>query len=95
MVPWGLFERDGSFIPVEGTPDPGTLAHLFRDRVLRMLLDEGAIEGSVVRNFLARPRCSGAMTINVVIERRRSSDSSLSTSVFRQRPPMAQHASLA
>jgi hypothetical protein len=45
MVSWGLFERDGSFIQVEGTLDPETVAQLFRNRVLRMLLKEGAIEG--------------------------------------------------
>jgi hypothetical protein len=55
LVSWGLFRRDGSFIPVEGTPEPETVAQLFRHRVLRMLLDEGAIEETVVQNLLAWP----------------------------------------
>jgi hypothetical protein len=54
-ISWGLFRRAGSFIPVEGTPDPETLAQLFRHKVLRMLLEEGAIEERVVRNLLAWP----------------------------------------
>ena len=55
LVSWGLFRRDGSFIPVEETPDPETVARLFRHNVLRMLLEEGAIEEHVVRNLLAWP----------------------------------------
>ncbi len=55
LVSWGLFCRDGAFIPVEGTPEPETVARLFRHRVLRMLLEEGAIEAGVVRNLLAWP----------------------------------------
>jgi len=50
-----VFGRDGSFIPVEGAPDPETVARLFRHKVLRMLLEEGAIEEGVARNLLARP----------------------------------------
>ena len=45
-----MFGRDGSFIPVEGAPEPETVARLFRHKVLRMLLEEG-----VVRNLLAWP----------------------------------------
>jgi hypothetical protein len=37
-VSWGLFRRDGSFLPVEGTPESETLARLFRHQVLRNLL---------------------------------------------------------
>ena len=55
LISWVLFGRDGSFIPVEGTPDPETLARLFRHKVLRMLLKEGAIEEHVVGNLLAWP----------------------------------------
>jgi len=55
LISWGLFRRDGSFTPVEGTPDPETVARLFRHKVLRMLLEEGAIEERVVRNLLAWP----------------------------------------
>jgi transposase-like protein len=55
LVSWGLFRQDGSFLPVEATPDPETVARLFRHRVLRMLLAEGAIEESVVRSLLAWP----------------------------------------
>ena len=55
LISWGLFRRDGSFIPVEGTPDPEIVARLFRHKVLRMLLEEGAIEEHVVRNLLAWP----------------------------------------
>jgi hypothetical protein len=55
LVSWGLFRRDGSFIPVEDTPEPETVAQLFRHRVLRLLLEEGAIEERVVRNLLAWP----------------------------------------
>lgn len=40
---------------VEGAPDPETVARLFRHKVLRMLLEEGAIEEGVVRHLLARP----------------------------------------
>jgi hypothetical protein len=55
LVSWGLFRRDGTFIPVEGTPEPETVARLFRHKVLRMLLEEGASEEGVVRNLLAWP----------------------------------------
>jgi hypothetical protein len=55
LLSWGLFGRDGSFIPVEGTPDPETVARLFRHKVLRMLLEEGAIDEHVVANLLAWP----------------------------------------
>jgi hypothetical protein len=47
-----MFRRNGSFLPVKGTPDPETVARLFRHKVLRMLLEEGAIEEHVVRNLL-------------------------------------------
>jgi Putative transposase len=53
VISWGLFRRDGSFIPVEGTPDPEAVVRLFRHKVLRMLLEEGAIAEGVVRNLLA------------------------------------------
>ena len=43
LISWGLFRRDGSFLPVEETPDPEPVARLFRHKVLRMLLGEGAI----------------------------------------------------
>ncbi len=55
LVSWGLFRRDGSFLPLEATPDPETVARLFRHRVLRMLVAEGAIEESVARSLLAWP----------------------------------------
>jgi len=55
LISWGLFRRDGSFIPVKETPDPETVARLFRHKVLRMLLEEGAIEERVVGNLLAWP----------------------------------------
>ena len=55
LVSWGVFNREGSFIPVEMVPDPETLARLFRHRVLRLLLDEGAIDQAVVANLLAWP----------------------------------------
>jgi hypothetical protein len=53
LVSWGLFRRDGSFLPVKETPDPETVARLFRHKVLRMLLAEGAIAEHVVGNLLA------------------------------------------
>jgi hypothetical protein len=53
LIAWGLFQRDGSFLPVEGTPDPETVARLFRHKVFRMLLEEGAIAEHVVGNLLA------------------------------------------
>jgi ribosomal protein S27E len=57
LVSWGLFRRDGSFLPVEGTPEPETVAQLFRHRVLRMLLDEGAIEDRIIyRSDAVHPR---------------------------------------
>jgi len=55
LISWGLFRRDGSFVPIGTTPEPETVARLFRYRVLRMLLEEGAIEEGVVRNLLAWP----------------------------------------
>ena len=55
LISWGLFRRDGSFLPVEWTPDAETVARLFRHKVLRMLLEEGAIEEHVVGNLLACP----------------------------------------
>jgi hypothetical protein len=55
LVSWGLFRRDGSFLPVEGTPESETLARLFRHKVLRMLLEEGVLAEGVVRNLLAWP----------------------------------------
>ena len=55
LISWGLFRCDGSFIPIEGSPDPETVARLFRHKVLRMLLEEGAIEEGVVRKLLAWP----------------------------------------
>jgi len=54
LVSWGLFRRDGSFIPVAGTPEPETVARLFQHKVLRMLLEEGAIDEHVVADVLAR-----------------------------------------
>lgn len=33
LVSWGLFRRDGSFLPVKVTPDLDTVARLFRHRV--------------------------------------------------------------
>jgi hypothetical protein len=56
LISWGLFRRDGSFLPVEDTPDSETVARLLRHKVLRMLLEEGAIEEHMVRNLLAWPR---------------------------------------
>jgi len=44
LISWGLFRRDGSFLPVEGTPDPETVARPFRHKVLRMLLEEGQFQ---------------------------------------------------
>jgi Putative transposase len=55
LVSRGVFGQDGSFLPGEGTPGPETVARLFRHTVLRMLLEEGAIEEGVVRNLLAWP----------------------------------------
>jgi hypothetical protein len=55
LVSWGLFHRDGSFFPMEVAPDPETVARLFRHRVLRILLAEGAIAERVVRTLLAWP----------------------------------------
>jgi len=48
LISGGLFRRDGAFIPVKETPDPETVARLFRHKVLRMLLEEGAIAEQVV-----------------------------------------------
>ena len=42
-------------MPVAGTPGPDTVAQLFRHRVPRILLEQGAIEDRVVRNHLAWP----------------------------------------
>ena len=55
LISWGLFTRDGTFLPVEVTPDPDILEKLFRHKVLRLLLDEGAIDEQVVANLLAWP----------------------------------------
>ena len=44
---WALLPNhvppNGFFLPVEGVPDPVTLAGLFRHRLLRMLLEEGVV----------------------------------------------------
>ena len=40
---------------MEVTPDPDILEKLFRHKVLRLLLDEGAIDEQVVANLLAWP----------------------------------------
>ena len=40
---------------MEAAPDPETLARLFRHKVLRLLLDAGAIDQAVVANLLAWP----------------------------------------
>ena len=53
LITWGLFRRDGSFIPVAGTPEPETVARLFQHKVLQMLLEEGAIDEHVVADVLA------------------------------------------
>ena len=60
LISWGLFTRDGTFLPVEVTPDPDILEKLFRHKVLRLLLDEGAIDEQVVANLLAPPTGFGA-----------------------------------
>ena len=55
LISWGLYTRDGAFLPVEITPDPEILAKLFRHTVLRLLQDEEAIDEHVVANLLAWP----------------------------------------
>jgi hypothetical protein len=67
LVSWGLFRRDGSFRPVEGIPDPETVAQVFRHRVLRMLQEEGAIAEGVVRNLLAWPHTGFGTHVNRAI----------------------------
>lgn len=46
LISWGLFTQDGTFFPVDATPDPEILEKLFRHKVLRLLLDAGAIPAS-------------------------------------------------
>ena len=53
LVSWGCFRKDGSFAAVDQVPAPVDLEKLFRHKVLRMLLDEGAIDESVVAKLLS------------------------------------------
>ncbi len=55
LITWGVFRRDGGFVPVAVTPDPETVARLFRHKVLRFLLAEGAIADGVARSLVAWP----------------------------------------
>jgi transposase-like protein len=55
LVSWGCFKRDGTFVAVEAVPSTEELEKLFRHKVLRMLLDEEAINEEVVKNILSWP----------------------------------------
>ena len=52
LIAWGLFRPDGSFVSLDATPDPETVARLFRHKVLRWLRREGVIDDRLVRNLL-------------------------------------------
>lgn len=85
MISWGLFRRDGSFIPVEETRDSETVARLFQHKVLRMLLGE-AIEEGVVWNLLAWPH----MGFGTHVSREIPADAKMAGPVARymSRPPL-------
>jgi hypothetical protein len=52
MTSW-LFRPDGTLLPVLATPEPETVARLFRHTVSRCVLADGAIADAIVRNLLA------------------------------------------
>lgn len=52
LISWGLYTRDGAFLPVEITPDLEVLAALFRHKVLCLLQEAEAIDESVVANLI-------------------------------------------
>jgi len=62
-----MFRRDCSFVLVKGTPDPETVERLFRHKVLRMLLQEGAIAESAGRNLPAWPHtgCGAHVSLEI------------------------------
>jgi transposase-like protein len=53
LVSWGCFKKDGTFVEVKQVPQAEELEKLFRHKVLRMLLDEEAIDERVVKNLLS------------------------------------------
>jgi hypothetical protein len=59
LVSWGCFRKDGTFAAVDQVPAPEPLEKLFRHKVLRMLLDEEAIDEGVVANLLSWKHTAG------------------------------------
>jgi hypothetical protein len=52
IVSWGCFDANGTFYAVRQVPDADMLEEVFRHRVFRMLLDEGAVTEELVENML-------------------------------------------
>ena len=53
LASWGGFDKSGRFHPVEAVPSEETVSRLFRHKVLKMLLREGAIGEEIVENMLS------------------------------------------
>ena len=53
LVSWGLFHGNGCFHPLHAVPSADSLSRLFRHKVLRMLLKQGAIDQDIVDNMLS------------------------------------------
>ena len=53
LASWGGFDKSGRFHPMEAVPSEETVSRLFRHKVLKMLLREGAIGQEIVENMLS------------------------------------------
>jgi hypothetical protein len=49
---WGCFDAEGRFFPVHEVPDNEIIEKLFRHKVFRMLLDEGAVTEDLVDGMI-------------------------------------------
>ena len=53
LTTWGGFDEAGRFHPVQAIPSEETVSRLFRHKILKMLLKEGAITQEVVDGMLS------------------------------------------
>jgi hypothetical protein len=53
IVSWGCFDGNGTFYAVREAPEADMIEQVFRHRVFRMLLDEGAVTDELVENMLS------------------------------------------
>jgi hypothetical protein len=53
IVSWGCFDAGGTFYAVRNVPDVDMIEQVFRHKVFRMLLDEGAVTEELVSDLLA------------------------------------------